>query len=130
VFAVWTSSELPVGIKCRPVVGPDRGNAAQGDHLHRAHIGDRRVLDDGTRIAAVKLDLKSASPETDLSAPVFIDLGHLDPAPVTASVVGLDGPASEFNVLEGLRNGRARRIFRLRTSRRRSPGIASCARCG
>ena len=47
-------------------------------------IGDRRVLDDGARVAAVKLDLISASPDADLSkeerAPVFIDLGHLDPA--------------------------------------------------
>ena len=38
-------------------------------------IGDRRVLDDGARIAAVKLDLVSASPDADLSkderAPVF-----------------------------------------------------------
>ena len=44
-------------------------------------IGDRRVLDDGARIAAVKLDLVSASPDADFSrderAPAFIDLGHL-----------------------------------------------------
>ena len=128
-------------------------------------IGDRRVLDDGARIAAVKLDLISAPPDVDLSkeerAPVFIDLGHLDPASVargtataeggrfaltnyrqaltmardgradavcftpfnknamrlahpvyddeisfSALVVGLDGPASEFNVLDGLWNAR------------------------
>ena len=128
-------------------------------------IGDRRVLDHGARIAAVKLDLVSASPDADLCkeerAPVFIDLGHLDPASVTrstataeggrfaltnyrhaltmgrdgqadavcftpfnknamrlahpvyddeisfsADVVGLDGPASEFNVLDGLWNAR------------------------
>jgi 4-hydroxythreonine-4-phosphate dehydrogenase len=128
-------------------------------------IGDRRVLDDGARVAAVKLDLISAPPDADLSkeerAPVFIDLGHLDPASVarstataeggrfalanyrqaltmardgradavcftpfnknamrlahpvyddeisfSADVVGLDGPASEFNVLEGLWNAR------------------------
>ena len=47
-------------------------------------IGDRRVLDDGARVAGVKLDLVTASPDADLSkeeqAPVFIDLGHLDPA--------------------------------------------------
>ena len=51
-------------------------------------IGDRRVFDDGARVAAVKLDLISASPDADLSkeerAPVFIDLGHLDPASVDA----------------------------------------------
>jgi 4-hydroxythreonine-4-phosphate dehydrogenase len=128
-------------------------------------IGDRRVFDDGARVAGVTLDLKSASPDADLSkeqrAPVFIDLGHLDPASITqsiataeggrfalanyrqaltmardgradavcftpfnknamrlarpvyddeisfsADVVGLDGPASEFNVLDGLWNAR------------------------
>lgn len=128
-------------------------------------IGDRRVLDDGARVAAVQLDLISASPDADLSkderVPVFIDLGHLDPTSVTpstataeggrfalanyrqaltmardgradavcftpfnknamrlahpvyddeisfsADVVGLDGPASEFNVLDGLWNAR------------------------
>ncbi|MBR1249829.1 4-hydroxythreonine-4-phosphate dehydrogenase PdxA [Bradyrhizobium sp. AUGA SZCCT0169] len=128
-------------------------------------IGDRRVLDDGARVAGVKLDLVTASPDADLSkeerAPVFIDLGHLDPASVarstataeggrfaltnyrqaltmardgradavcftpfnknamrlahpvyddeisfSADVVGLDGPASEFNVLDGLWNAR------------------------
>src|SRR5438445_284692 len=128
-------------------------------------IGDRRVLDDGARVAAVKLDLISASPDADLSkeerGPIFIDLGHLDPASVarstataeggrfalanyrhaltmardgrahavcftpfnknamrlahpvyddeisfSADVVGLDGPASEFNVLDGLWNAR------------------------
>ena len=58
-------------------------------------IGDRRVLDDGARIAAVKLDLISASPDADLSkeerAPVFIDLGHLDPASVTRSTATAEG---------------------------------------
>jgi len=39
----------------------------------------------GARIAAVKLDLVSASPDADFfqrmrRAPAFIDLGHLDPA--------------------------------------------------
>src|SRR5258708_28374412 len=128
-------------------------------------IGDRRVPDDGARVAAVKLDLISAPPDADLSkeerAPIFIDLGHLDPASVARSTataeggrfalandrhaltmagdgrahavcftpfnknamrlahpvyddeisfsadeVGLDGPASEFNVLDGLWNAR------------------------
>jgi 4-hydroxythreonine-4-phosphate dehydrogenase len=129
-------------------------------------IGDRRVLDDGAQVAAVKLDLISAPSDADLSkeqqrAPIFIYLGHLDPASVarstataeggrfalanyrhaltmardgradavcftpfnknamrlahpvyddeisfSADVVGLDGPASEFNVLDGLWNAR------------------------
>ena len=128
-------------------------------------IGDRRVLGDGARVAGVKLDLVSVPPDADLSkeqrAPVFIDLGHFDPASValstataeggrfaltnyrqaltmardgradavcftpfnknamrlahpvyddeisfSADVVGLKGPASEFNVLEGLWNAR------------------------
>jgi len=30
-------------------------------------IGDRRVLDDGARIAAVRLDLKNVSPDADFS---------------------------------------------------------------
>ena len=58
-------------------------------------IGDRRVFDDGARVAAVKLDLVSASPDTDISreerAPVFIDLGHLDPASVVRSTATAEG---------------------------------------
>jgi 4-hydroxythreonine-4-phosphate dehydrogenase len=128
-------------------------------------IGDRRVLDDGARVATVRLDLKNVFPDADFSkqpdGAVFIDLGHLDPssiAPSTATaeggqfalanyrhaltlardgraeavcftpfnkkamrlahpayddeisfsagVVGLDGPASEFNVLGRLWNAR------------------------
>lgn len=128
-------------------------------------IGDRRVLDDGARVAGVTPDLIYASADVDLSkeqrAPIFIDLGHLDPASVargtataeggrfaltnyrhaltmardgradavcftpfnkkamrlarpvyddeisfSAEVVGLDGPASEFNVLDALWNAR------------------------
>ena len=46
-------------------------------------IGDRRVLEDGARIANVTLDVDvvaadAALPETS-SRPVFVDLGHLDP---------------------------------------------------
>ena len=128
-------------------------------------IGDRRVLDDGARVAAVNLDLKNVSPDSDFAKdgdrPVFIDLGHLDPASVkrstataeggrfalanyrhaltlardgradavcftpfnknamrlahsvyddeisfSADVVGLTGPASEFNVLDRIWNAR------------------------
>lgn len=128
-------------------------------------IGDRRVLDDGARVATVNLDLKNVSPDSDFSkddaGSVFIDLGHLDPASVkrsiataeggrfalanyrhaltlardgrvdavcftpfnknamrlahsvyddeisfSADVVGLNGPASEFNVLDRIWNAR------------------------
>lgn len=127
-------------------------------------IGDRRVLDDGARVANLKLDLKTVPPDADLTrenGPVFIDLGHLDPASIqrgtaaveggrfalanyrhaltlardgradavcftpfnknamrlahppyddeigfSADVVGLDGPASEFNILDRLWNAR------------------------
>jgi 4-hydroxythreonine-4-phosphate dehydrogenase len=128
-------------------------------------IGDRRVLDHGAKIAAVDLDLKNLSPDADFSSeadrPVFIDLGHLDPASIergtasaeggrfalanyrhaltlardkrveavcftpfnkqamrlahpvyddeisfSADVVGLDGPAGEFNILDRLWNAR------------------------
>ena len=58
-------------------------------------IGDRRVLDDGARVAAVKLDLISALPDADISSeertPVFIDLRHLDPASVVRSTATAEG---------------------------------------
>jgi 4-hydroxythreonine-4-phosphate dehydrogenase len=50
-------------------------------------IGDRRVIDEGAKVATVRLDLKTVSPDADLSkgaSPVFIDLGHLDPASIEA----------------------------------------------
>ncbi len=58
-------------------------------------IGDRRVLDDGARIAAVKLDLGVGITRRRFSkderAPTFIDLGHLDPASVTRSTATAEG---------------------------------------
>ena len=46
-------------------------------------IGDRRVLDDGAKTAAVKLDLMNVPSDPNIvggdGPPVFIDLGHLDP---------------------------------------------------
>ena len=128
-------------------------------------IGDRRMLDDGAKTAAIKLDMSNVSPDAHIAGgdgpPVFIDLGHLDPASVarstataeggrfalanyrhalmmardgradavcftpfnkqamrlahppyddeigfSADIVGLDGPASEFNVLDRLWNAR------------------------
>ena len=61
-------------------------------------IGDRRVLDDGARIAAVKLDLPSASPDADLSKderPPFSSISIISiqrrsrEAPRTPKAVGL-----------------------------------------
>jgi 4-hydroxythreonine-4-phosphate dehydrogenase len=151
-------------------------------------IGDRRVLDDGARVAGVKLDLILASPDADLSkeqrAPIFIDLGHLDPASVapstataeggrfalanyrqaltmardgradavcftpfnksamrlahpvyddeisfSADVVGLKGPASEFNVLDGLWNARVTSHIPLAEVASHISRNASCAHC-
>ena len=46
-------------------------------------IGDRRVLDEGARVAGVTLDLVHAISEDGIPAvherPVLLDLGHLDP---------------------------------------------------
>jgi 4-hydroxythreonine-4-phosphate dehydrogenase len=128
-------------------------------------IGDRRVLDDGARVAGVDPAIETVTAATELSGPgekpVFIDLRHLDPASVrrgtaaaqgghfaltnyrhalrlacdgkvdavaftpfnkqamrlahppyddeisfSLNVTGAKGPASEFNVLEGLWNAR------------------------
>ena len=128
-------------------------------------IADRRVLDDGARIAGVTIDIDvvrpgDALPGADRRA-VLVDVGHLDPATVergvasrpggryalanfrhalqlvdagdadalcftpfnkqamrlaepsyddeigfTAGVLGTTGPATEFNILEGLWNAR------------------------
>ena len=48
-------------------------------------FGDRRVLDQGSEVAGLKLDLNHARPGESFDAsdkPVFVDLGHLDPATV------------------------------------------------
>ena len=48
-------------------------------------FGDRRVLDQGAEVAALKLDIAHVRPGEAFDAssrPVFIDLGHLDPATV------------------------------------------------
>src|SRR5437868_14901463 len=58
-------------------------------------IGDRRVLDDGAKIAAIKLDLMDVLPDATIAdgdgPPVFIDLGHLDPVSVARSVPTAEG---------------------------------------
>jgi 4-hydroxythreonine-4-phosphate dehydrogenase len=126
-------------------------------------IGDRRVFDEGARVAGVTPDLKTVAPDRNsgTDGAVFIDLGHLDPNTIergvaceaggkfalanyrhaltlarngqadavcftpfnkkamrlardgyddeiafSAEVVGLETPASEFNVLDKLWNAR------------------------
>ncbi len=127
-------------------------------------IGDRRVFDDGAKVASLAPDVqevRSGDAIPDGDRPVFVDLGHLDPATIergvaareggrfaltnyrhalrlvadgkadavcftpfnkqamrlaeptyddeigfTAGVLGTSGPATEFNILEGLWNAR------------------------
>jgi 4-hydroxythreonine-4-phosphate dehydrogenase len=57
-------------------------------------IGDRRVFDAGARIAGVEASLRTAGPDNprpDTAEPVFIDLGHLDPATVERSAATREG---------------------------------------
>jgi 4-hydroxythreonine-4-phosphate dehydrogenase len=58
-------------------------------------IGDRRVLDDGARVASVALDVKTMPAGADFSSeeerPVCIDLGHLDPASVRRATASAEG---------------------------------------
>jgi 4-hydroxythreonine-4-phosphate dehydrogenase len=58
-------------------------------------IGDRRVLDDGARIANVKLDIPTVAADAGFSSdgqkPVFIDLGHLDPESIRRGTAVAEG---------------------------------------
>jgi 4-hydroxythreonine-4-phosphate dehydrogenase len=75
-------------------------------------IGDRRVLDEGARVAAVRLDV---SPDANFSkepnGAVFIDLGHLDPSSVKPSTATAEGGqfalANYRHALTPARDGRA-----------------------
>jgi 4-hydroxythreonine-4-phosphate dehydrogenase len=128
-------------------------------------VGDRRLFDEGARIAGLKPDVKTVAPDPmvapDDDRPIFIDFANLDPASISrgvaarrggefalenyryalglardrradavcftpfnkkamrlarstyddeiafsAEVVGLEGPASEFNILDKLWNAR------------------------
>lgn len=58
-------------------------------------IGDRRVFDEGARIAGVRPELKTIEQGADLRATegdaLFVDLGHLDPGQVERGVASLAG---------------------------------------
>ncbi|ONG50144.1 4-hydroxythreonine-4-phosphate dehydrogenase [Pseudoroseomonas deserti] len=58
-------------------------------------IGDRRVLDEGARIAGVAPQIETIAPDAplpqDLSRPVFIDLGTLDPASIPRGQISEPG---------------------------------------
>jgi 4-hydroxythreonine-4-phosphate dehydrogenase len=58
-------------------------------------IGDRRIFDEGARIAGLAAQLRMVEPGTDLRATdgdaLFVDLGHLDPADVKRGTASLAG---------------------------------------
>jgi 4-hydroxythreonine-4-phosphate dehydrogenase len=60
-------------------------------------IGDRRVFDDGARVAGVNPELPDVLPSVDPrtlgSDAVFVDLGHLDPATVERGIASQAGGA-------------------------------------
>jgi 4-hydroxythreonine-4-phosphate dehydrogenase len=77
-------------------------------------IGDRRVLALGEKAAGVALDIKTV-PSLDLAAarpgkPVFVDLGHLDPASIPmAQATAEGGTFAMRNFGEALKAAKARR---------------------
>jgi 4-hydroxythreonine-4-phosphate dehydrogenase len=58
-------------------------------------IGDRRVLEDGARIAKVALDVETVSPHAPLPAtpsrPILVDLGHLNPSAIKRGEISREG---------------------------------------
>jgi 4-hydroxythreonine-4-phosphate dehydrogenase len=62
---------------------------------HLIVIGDRRVLDDGARVAGVALDLETVAAQdplpTSSARPLFVDLRHLDAASVTPGKISRAG---------------------------------------
>jgi 4-hydroxythreonine-4-phosphate dehydrogenase len=58
-------------------------------------IGDRRIFDDGARIAGVTPELRDATPAASPRAvagdALFIDLGHLDPADIERGTASREG---------------------------------------
>ena len=92
-------------------------------------IGDRRVLDDGARIAAVKLDLPSASPDADLSKderPPFSSISIISiqrrsrEAPRTPKAVGLRSRITSC-VDDGTRRPGRRRLLHAIQQERHAP---------
>ncbi|WP_407178378.1 4-hydroxythreonine-4-phosphate dehydrogenase PdxA [Bradyrhizobium sp. STM 3562] len=78
-------------------------------------IGDRRVFDEGARIAGIKPELKTIAPGTEVHATddehLFIDLAHLDPTHITRAVASEAGGAFALenyrHALTLARDGRA-----------------------
>ena len=60
-------------------------------------IGDRRVFDEGARVAGVTADLPDVAPSADPRAvgsdAAFMDIGHLDPATIERGVASQAGGA-------------------------------------
>ena len=78
-------------------------------------IGDRRIFDEGARVAGVKPELTMVEQGADLrealGETLFVDLGHLDPADVergTASLAG--GRFALANYRHALELGRDGRV--------------------
>jgi 4-hydroxythreonine-4-phosphate dehydrogenase len=78
-------------------------------------IGDRRIFDEGARVAGITPELQAVKPGAELRATegetLFIDLGHLDPAEIergTASLAG--GRFALANYRHALELGRDRRV--------------------
>ncbi len=61
-------------------------------------IGDRRVLDEGARVAKVSIDVDQVTPDRKISAkpgkPIFLDLGHLDPKTIPIGEISKAGGGS------------------------------------
>ncbi len=78
-------------------------------------IGDRRVYEEGERVAGVRNDMSFVAPdeltEGSDDRPIFVDLGHLDPAKVTRAVANENGGkfalANYRHALTLAREGRA-----------------------
>jgi 4-hydroxythreonine-4-phosphate dehydrogenase len=58
-------------------------------------VGDRRVFDEGARIAGIKTDMKTAAPdaivEPNDGKSIFLDLGNLDPTSISRGVAAREG---------------------------------------